>query len=136
MKMEVHLQHRLEQRLQLSQQMLQNLEMLQKPILELRQAIDEELQQNPALDIATETEERPAETAPETKTEKEETAKTEFLESVEEELFQAERRGRAAGGDDGDRRQEFLQSVGAPEATLRDHLRTQLGLIKIGRAHV
>src|SRR6185503_3420993 len=127
MKMEVHLQHRLEQRLQLSQQMLQNLEMLQKPILELRQAIDEELIKNPALDLASETEERPPEPAPDTKAEKEEAAKTEFLESVEEELFQAERRGRPSGGDDGDRRQEFLQSVGAPEASLRDHLRIQLG---------
>jgi RNA polymerase sigma-54 factor len=132
MKMEVHLQHRMEQRLQLSQQMLQNLEMLQKPILELAQAITEELQQNPALEIETDVEERPAEkTAAETKIEEAETAKNDYLESVEEELFQAERRGRPAGGDDGDRRQEFLQSVGAPEATLRDHLRTQLGLMEI-----
>src|SRR5687767_12337241 len=108
MKMEVHLQHRLEQRLQLSQQMLQNLEMLQKPILELAQAITEELQQNPALEIETEVEERPAETtAAEKKIEEAETAKNDYLESVEEELFQAERRGRSAGGDDGDRRQEF-----------------------------
>src|SRR6185503_11712647 len=128
MKMEVHLQHRMEQRLQLSQQMLQNLEMLQKPILELYQAISEELQQNPALEIDTEAEERPAEPSPEAKAEDAaEAAKTEYLESVEEELFQAERRGRPAGGDDGDRRQEFLQSVGAPEASLRDHLRIQLG---------
>ncbi|HEU4339622.1 MAG TPA: RNA polymerase factor sigma-54 [Planctomycetota bacterium] len=131
MKMEVHLQHRLEQRLQLSQQMLQNLEMLQKPILELRQAIDEELSKNPALDLASETEERPAEPPADTKEEKEEAAKTEFLESVEEELFQAERRARPSGGDDGDRRQEFLQSVGAPEATLRDYLTTQLGVQEI-----
>ena len=132
MKMEVHLQHRMEQRLQLSQQMLQNLEMLQKPILELYQAISEELQQNPALEIDTEAEERPAEPSPEAKAEDAaEAAKTEYLESVEEELFQAERRGRPAGGDDGDRRQEFLQSVGAPEASLRDHLRIQLGLIEI-----
>jgi RNA polymerase sigma-54 factor len=129
MKMEVHLQHRMEQRLQLSQQMLQNLEMLQKPILELRQAIDEELQQNPALEIATETEDRPPEpTAAEKKSEEAETAKNEYLESVEEEWLQTERRGRPSG-EDGDRRQEFLQSVGAPEVSLRDHLRTQLALI-------
>src|SRR5688572_26254045 len=129
MKMEVHLQHRLEQRLQLSQQMLQNLEMLQKPILELRQAIDEELQQNPALEIATENEERPAEpTAAEAKAEETERAKNDFLESVEEEWLQTERRGRASG-EDGDRRQEFLQSVGAPDLTLRDHLRTQLAIL-------
>jgi len=133
MKMEVHLQHRLEQRLQLSQQMLQNLEMLQKPILELAQTITEELQQNPALEIATETEERTSETpAAETKAEDPaETAKSEFLESVEDEWLESERRGRPARGGDEDRRQEFLQSVGAPEATLRDHLRTQLGLLEL-----
>jgi RNA polymerase sigma-54 factor len=129
MKMEVHLQHRLEQRLQLSQQMLQNLEMLQKPILELRQAIDEELQQNPALEIATENEERPAEiAAADAKAEETERAKNDFLESVEEEWLQSERRGRPSG-EDGDRRQEFLQSVGAPELSLRDHLRTQLAIL-------
>jgi RNA polymerase sigma-54 factor len=124
--MEVHLQHRMEQRLQLSQQMLQNLEMLQKPILELRQAIDEELQQNPVLEI-TQEEERPTDPAAEAKAEEAETAKTEFLESVDEELYQSERRTRSS--DDGDRRQEFLQSVGAPDVSLRDHLRTQLALI-------
>ena len=130
MKMEVHLQHRLEQRLQLSQQMLQNLEMLQKPILELRQAIDEELQANPALEI-TETEERPAEpaTEEEKKADEAEEAKREYLESVDEQWLESERRGRPSGGDDGERRQEFLQSVGAPPETLRDHLRTQLALI-------
>ena len=133
MKMEVHLQHRLEQRLQLSQQMLQNLEMLQKPILELMQTITEELQQNPALEIASELEERPAEplTAEAKAEDAAETAKSEYLESVEEEWFQSEKRGRPAGGEDGDRRQEFLQSVGAPDATLRDHLRTQLGLLEV-----
>src|SRR5882672_9276342 len=101
MKMEVHLQHRLEQRLQLSQQMLQNLELLQKPILELRQAIDEELQANPTLEIATELEERPAEAptaekpaAPETATEE---GQREFLESIEDEWLQSERRGHSSG---------------------------------------
>ncbi len=135
MKMEVHLQHRLEQRLQLSQQMLQNLEMLQKPILELHQAIIEELQQNPVLEIDTEGDERPAEaaTADAKAEDPAETAKSDYLESVEEEWLQSERRGRppGGGGGDDDRRQEFLQSVGAPEATLRDHLRNQLGLIEI-----
>src|SRR5262245_52449330 len=132
MKMEVHLQHRLEQRLQLSQQMLQNLEMLQKPILELRQAIDEELQQNPALEIATEVDERQVEPPADGKAEDPvETAKSEYLQSVEEEWLQSERRSRPAGGEDGDRRQEFLQSVGAPEETLRDHLRIQLRFIEI-----
>jgi len=136
MKMEVHLQQRLEQRLQLSQQMLQNLELLQKPILELRQAIDEELQANPTLEIASELEERPAEApadakaaAPETPTEE---AQREYLESVEEVWMESERRGRGSGtSEDGERRQEFLQSVGAPSASLRDHLRTQIALIEV-----
>ena len=137
MKMEVHLQHRLEQRLQLSQQMLQNLELLQKPILELRQAIDEELQANPTLEIATELEERPAEAptaekpaAPETATEE---GQREFLESIEDEWLQSERRGHSSGStsEDADRRMELLQSTGAPEATLRDHLRTQIAILEL-----
>ena len=110
--------------------MLQNLEMLQKPILELRQAIDEELQQNPALEIATEIEDRQVEPPAEKAEDPAEAAKSEYLQSVEEEWLQSERRSRPLGGDD-DRRQEFLQSVGAPEETLRDHLRIQLRLIEI-----
>ena len=39
MRMEVHLQQRMEQRMHLSQQMLQNLELLQLPIMELRDRI-------------------------------------------------------------------------------------------------
>ena len=49
MKMEVHLQQRLEQRMHLSQQMLQNLELLQLPIMDLRDLILQELEENPGL---------------------------------------------------------------------------------------
>ena len=50
MRMEVHLQQRMEQRMHLSQQMLQNLELLQLPIMELRDLIQQELEENPALE--------------------------------------------------------------------------------------
>ena len=104
MRMEVHLQQRMEQRMHLSQQMLQNLELLQLPLLQLRQKIDEELEANPILEIASELEERvpevvqPDKPAAETAVEE---SKREFLESVEEEWFQSERkisRGSSAVG--------------------------------------
>ena len=50
MRMEVHLQQRMEQRMHLSQQMLQNLELLQLPIMELRDRIQQELDENPTVE--------------------------------------------------------------------------------------
>lgn len=137
MKMQIGMSQRLEQRMQLSQQMLQNLELLQLPLLQLRQKIDEELESNPALDLSSELEERtpdpaaegPAPEAPPTAAEQTEERKREFLESVEEEWFAAERRGRRGGEDD--KKLEFLQNVGAPGMSLRDHLRTQLSLLEV-----
>jgi RNA polymerase sigma-54 factor len=57
MRMEVHLQQRMEQRMHLSQQMLQNLELLQLPIMELRDLIQQELEENPALEEKQDVEE-------------------------------------------------------------------------------
>ena len=58
MRMEVHLQQRLEQRMHLSQQMLQNLELLQLPLMELRALIVNELQENPTHEARQDVEER------------------------------------------------------------------------------
>jgi RNA polymerase sigma-54 factor len=57
MRMEVHLQQRMEQRMHLSQQMLQNLELLQLPIMELRDRIQQELEENPTVEEKADVEE-------------------------------------------------------------------------------
>ncbi len=138
MRLEANLSQRLEQRMQLSQQMLQNLELLQLPLLQLRQKIDEELEINPALDLTTELEDRSPETvaeaagpAPTPETEETvEDRKREFLESVEEEWFASERRTPRGGGDE-DKKFEYLQNVGAPSLGIRDHLRAQLAVLEV-----
>ena len=56
-RMEAHLSQRLEQRMKLSPQMVQNLQMLQMPVLELRDLIVQELQENPALELREDVEE-------------------------------------------------------------------------------
>src|SRR5262249_54417087 len=95
MRMEVHLQQRMEQRMHLSQQMLQNLELLQLPIMELRDLIQQELEENPALEEKQDVEEPEtpaAETVPEETLE--ETVKREMLETVEDQWSDSERRTR------------------------------------------
>ncbi len=131
MKMEVNLQQRLEQRMHLSQQMLQNLELLQLPIMDLRELILGELQENPTLEERQDVEERepPGLDAPEETPE--EAAKREILETVEEQWFESERRTRRSeSADDAERRLEMLQN--RPQAvSLRDHLNRQLVLLDL-----
>jgi RNA polymerase sigma-54 factor len=130
MKIEVHLQHRLEQRMQLSQQMLQNLELLQMPIMALKEKIDEELEENPALEVTVPDEpETATDVRPETD---EEQRKREYMESFDEHWAETERRGfRGGGSSEDDKKQEMLQNVGEGPADLRDHLRTQLTLLEV-----
>ncbi|MBI4565427.1 MAG: RNA polymerase factor sigma-54 [Planctomycetes bacterium] len=135
MKMEIHLQQRLEQRQQLSQQMLQNLELLQLPILQLRQKIDEELEGNPTLELGAEIEE-PGEPAAPVETaepaESSEEGKQEFLEAVEDEWLQSERLyPRSRGGESDDSKFEFLQNVSASPLSLHEYLRAQLALLEV-----
>lgn len=130
MKMEVHLQHRMEQRMQLSQQMLQNLELLQMPIMALKEKIDEELEENPTLEITVpEDTETATDLRPETA---EEERKREYMESFDEHWAETERRGfRGGGSSEDDKKMEMLQNVGEGPADLREHLRNQLTLLEV-----
>ncbi len=140
MKMEVHLQQRLEQRMQLSQQMLQNLELLQMPIMALKEKLDQELESNPTLELVEDAEERAsAIDTPVEKTDKEKDAeeqderRREVLESLDEEISEAYRRkSRIGSTEESDKRQEFLQNIGAGPATLKEHLRNQVSLMETG----
>jgi len=132
MKMEVHLNQKMEQRMQLSQQMLQNLELLQMPLMALKEKIEEELQENPTLEL-TEPEEPETQTAAAKETVEEE-RKREYMESFDEHWAETERRG-FRGGSDEDKKQEMLQNVGEGPASLRDHLRNQLSLLEVANEH-
>src|SRR5688572_24315619 len=107
MKMEVHLQQRMEQRMQLSQQMLQNLELLQMPIMALKEKIDQELEENPALELVDDGEGTTTDLKKETA---EEERKREQMESFDEHWAETERRGFRGGGGEDDKKQEMLQN--------------------------
>ncbi len=131
MKMEVHLQQRLEQRMHLSQQMLQNLELLQLPIMDLRDLILQELEENPALEEKQDVEE--PEAAPDPPQTAEEDAQGEMLEAVEEQLLESERLTRRSdSAEDAERRIEMLQNLCQESASLREHLLNQLALLELG----
>jgi RNA polymerase sigma-54 factor len=130
--MEVHQQLRLEQRMHLSQQMLQNLELLQLPIMELRELIVQELQENPTLEEKQDVEEaEPAATdeKPESETD---ARRREILESVEEQWFDSERRTRRSDSlEDAERRAEMLNNLTPSGATIREHLTGQLMVLEL-----
>lgn len=135
MKMEAHLQQRQELRQQLSQRMIQNLQMLQLPVLDLRELILSELEQNPTIEEKVV---EPEEAQPETpspaaeRAEAEEQAKRDLLEAVEEQWLESERRTRRSdSGEDAEKRLEMMQNEGAKPESLQDHLTNQLSLMEI-----
>jgi RNA polymerase sigma-54 factor len=132
--MEVHLQQRLEQRMHLSQQMLQNLELLQLPIMDLRDLIQQELEENPTLEEKQDVEEVDAPApAPQTDAEAfEESAKREILDAVEDQWAESERRTRRTdSAEDAERRMEMMNNLAQTSESLRDHLAAQLALLEL-----
>ena len=136
MRMEVHLQQRLEQRMHLSLQMIQNLELLQLPIMDLREIVLQELEANPALEERRDVDE--PETAEPTaednaaaeKAAEDEAARQEMLASVEDQWAESERRTRRSdGGEDAERRMEMMNNLCQETASLREHLVRQLSLL-------
>ncbi|MBV8878944.1 MAG: hypothetical protein JO332_03160 [Planctomycetaceae bacterium] len=127
MRMEVHLQQRMEQRMHLSQQMLQNLELLQLPIMELRDLITQELEENPALEEKQDVEEPETTTTDTVEETLEETAKREMLETVEDQWSDSERRTRRSdSAEDAERRMEMMNNLCENSTSLREHLTGQL----------
>jgi len=132
MRMEVHLQQRMEQRMHLSQQMLQNLELLQLPIMELRDLIQQELEENPALEEKQDVEEPETTTTDTVEETREETAKREMLETVEDQWSDSERRTRRSdSAEDAERRMEMMNNLCESSTSLREHLTNQLLLLEL-----
>jgi len=148
MRLEVSLQIRQEMRLKLAPQIIQSIEILQLPLLELRDRIDQELLENPIL-----------ETAPEEETEEqteEQTEETDATEPVEEPTEEPEQEpepmetedydalaelvpsyddigpsSRSHSSQDRDAKLAALENSPAPDITLEDHLREQLALFDL-----
>ncbi|MCX7803980.1 MAG: RNA polymerase factor sigma-54 [Planctomycetota bacterium] len=131
MKMATVMNQRLEQRLRMTSQMIQSIEMLQLPLMVLQEHINQELVNNPCLEV--DEREREVDEREALREEKEE-AETDFerLEDMEREY------GESFRGDDIARRYEgeedskldAMQNTAAPPLTLREHLENQLRLSK------
>ena len=132
MKMEVHQQLRLEQRMHLSQAMLQNLELLQLPIMDLRDLIMQELQENPTLEEKQDVEETEAPTPDQAPESEVDVRRREMLESVEEQWADSERRTRRSDSlEDAERRADMLNNLSQESASLREHLAGQLMVLEL-----
>jgi RNA polymerase sigma-54 factor len=135
--MEFGLSQRLEQRMHLSQQMLQNLELLQLPIMDLRDLILQELEANPALEERRDVDEPEAASDPDEIVDKVDTteaeiAKREALEAIEEQWSESERRTRRSdSAEDAERRMEMMNNLCSESTSLREHLTNQLSLLEV-----
>ena len=133
-----------QQRLQLilAPQLRQSLELLQVPILELRNLVQAEMQQNPTLE-ETPPEQQQVEVEPGSTTEKpEDRNELDFKEQFDvlarlddewREYFQQSQSSHAYTQEDAARRQFFFDSITQPES-LQEHLRSQLHLAALNEA--
>jgi RNA polymerase sigma-54 factor len=138
MRLDVSLQQRLSQQLRLAPQIIQSIEILQLPAMDLKELIENELQENEMLEV----EEAPKEGLPEVR----EHPPSDEVEGTDDEaervfdrleaLADSDRgagkgRGRVAGEEASDRKWEAMQNTAAPGESLADHLREQLDLLTL-----
>jgi len=132
---------RMEQKLVMTRQMIQSIEMLQLPLMDLQQNISQELIANPWLETREEEVAEPAESGARMQAVKEERppegnesdARVRRLESLLRDWNDPSTRTtsgvvRRAGEDDA--KLEAMQNTAAPSVTLEEHLLTQLHLLK------
>ncbi|MBS3762422.1 MAG: RNA polymerase factor sigma-54 [Planctomycetes bacterium] len=146
MRMEASLQARQEMRMRLAPQVIQSIEILQLPLIELKHRIDEELQENPMLEqTISEDKEEDAKTKSLENSEVEEPAEEEKLDEVSaneeeqaddfdrfdelasyyERSASATSSGSYSPNTKGDKQEAFENSP-APDPSLEDHLNSQL----------
>lgn len=131
MSLEMAPRQRLEQRMHLSQQMLQNLELLLLPALDLRDLLQKELQENPVLEEGPAPDGAASSTAEEEET-PEAAARREMLEAVEDQWIESERRTRRSNtAEDAERRMEMLNNCSDAGPSLKEHLSDQLRLLDL-----
>lgn len=121
-KLQLEIQQRLEQRLKLLPQLWQSLHLLQLPMMQLKEYLEQEFEQNPLLELD----------------EKNKTISEEEIEPLEEEAWWV-RTGREKRDPDEEKKRQYLESLITKTETLQEHLIKQLHLqdlneeeIKIG----
>jgi len=136
MRMEAVLQPRLEQRMKLAPQIIQSIEILQLPTLELQQRLKQEMLENPVLemqDILDEDEEQEiAEEGPrDERTDSDEDF--EKMQQIEEAWrdYSSQTRRRAAAPTETDRKLEAMQNTAARPISLQDYLFDQYTLLDV-----
>jgi len=124
MKLQTTLQPRLEQRLKLAPQIIQSIEILQLPLLALQERIDQELEENPTLEIETPAEDETPAEEPDTELER----LTNSMDEWREYFSQTESRRSFS---DKDEKLEAMQNTSDKPITLQEHLNNQLHLMTI-----
>lgn len=138
MRLEVGLNLRLSQQLRLAPQIIQSIEILQLPTLDLKELIENELQENEALEVV----EPAVELLPEERSESLAGSDGDVEDDAErtlerlDALADAERgpegsRSRAAGAEAADRKLEALQNTPDEGSGLADHLMVQIEELKL-----
>jgi len=137
MRLDVSLQQRLSQQLRLAPQIIQSIEILQLPAMDLRELIENELQENEILEVE-EAAREPLPAAEERQNVDEEGTDDEAERVFDrlDALIEADRTGpgrlsRAAGEEATDRKWEAMQNTAAPSETLGDHLHEQLEVLDL-----
>jgi len=150
MKLEMTGEMRMEQRMKLAPHMIQSMEILQLPILALQERIEQELNNNPVLEMAepsTTDESEPVEKEPEDNidqkdliinTDNNKVEDFERLESLEdnfrEYIEQAEPFYARRQPDESDRKLEAIKNTAALPLSLHDHLMEQWRLVEADEA--
>ncbi len=131
MRLDVSLQQRLSQQLRLAPQIIQSIEILQLPAMDLKELIENELQENEILEV----EEAPRDGIPvvestpkvdEEGTDDEADRVFDRLEGLLGDGAGSGRLSKAAGEEATDRKWEAMQNTAAPTESLADHLHEQL----------
>src|SRR5262249_6674378 len=140
-------QMRLQQKLILAPRMIQSMEILQLPIMELQERIQQELQENPTLELKESRVEEPAAEAPaaeenpdrepELVVDAEHDYQLDFdrLEAMGKDWgdsFNEEHRpSRAGQSEEGDKKQDAMQNMPSRPQSLHEHLIDQVNLLDI-----
>ncbi len=140
MRLEASLQARQEMRLKLAPQIIQSIEILQLPLMELRGRIDQELLENPLLEVGEEQVQEGGPEEPEAEPAEEPAEEEEPLESEDydalEDVIQPEEydtygpRRRSSDGEK-DAKLAALENSPAPGISLEEHLLRQLAYVEL-----
>src|SRR5437667_1739914 len=146
MRLETGLHQRMEQKMILAPRMIQSMEILQLPIMALQERIQQELQENPVLELketandestaendgeaTAETETTPAETEAPAEAAPENDPEFDRLEAFtrdwEDQINEEHRPSRNGLDDEGDKKHDAMQNMPSRPQSLQDYLNDQL----------